>query len=126
MCHDYVYLDNLSDISAYRNHNVLMYPVPNQLQSRGVSPRIVTHLLALLHTCFVSSTSAPTSVHVAVLVISVAVEKGASFTYVSFVETYERTKCRCKWAHEHTSFGRRTKNCFINSCLFNQITHSDS
>ena len=38
MCYDYVHLENLSDISAYRNHNVILYPVPNQLQSRGVSP----------------------------------------------------------------------------------------
>ena len=39
-CHDYVHLDNLSDISAYRNHNIFLYPVPNQLrraESRHVS-----------------------------------------------------------------------------------------
>ena len=48
MCYDYVYLDNLSNISAYRNHNVLLCPVPNQLLSRGVSPCIATHLQALL------------------------------------------------------------------------------
>ena len=47
MCYDYVHLDNLSYISAYRNHNVLMCPVPNQLQSCGVSPCIVTHSQAL-------------------------------------------------------------------------------
>ena len=51
MCYDYVHLDNLSDISGYRNHNVFLCPIPNQLQSHGVSPCIVTHLHALLN-CF--------------------------------------------------------------------------
>ena len=41
MCYDYVHLDNLSDISAYRHHNV-------QLQSRGILPCNVTHIQALL------------------------------------------------------------------------------
>ena len=49
MYYDYAHLDNLSDISAYWNHNVFLCPVPNQLQSCGVSPRIVTHLQALLY-----------------------------------------------------------------------------
>ena len=49
MCYDYVHLDNLSDISAYRNHNEFLCPVPNRLHSRGVSPCIVTHLQALLY-----------------------------------------------------------------------------
>ena len=47
MCYDYVHLDNLADISSYRNHNVFLCPVHNQLQSRGVSPFIVTRLQAL-------------------------------------------------------------------------------
>ena len=47
MCYENVHLDNLSDISAYRNHNVFLCAVPNQRQSRGVSPCIVTHLQAL-------------------------------------------------------------------------------
>ena len=29
MCCDYVHLDNLSDISAYRNHNVQQYKMQN-------------------------------------------------------------------------------------------------
>ena len=53
MCYDYVHLDNLSDISAYRIE-LFLCPVPNQLQSRGVSPCIVTHLQALLYLVTVS------------------------------------------------------------------------
>ena len=26
MCYDYVHLDNLSDVSAYRNHNIFLCP----------------------------------------------------------------------------------------------------
>ena len=48
MYYDYVHLDNLSDVSAYRNHNVQQWKNANQLQSRGVSPCIVTQLQALL------------------------------------------------------------------------------
>ena len=51
VCYDYVHLDNLSDISAYRNHNVFLCRVPSQFQSRGVLPCIVTHLQAGLFSC---------------------------------------------------------------------------
>ena len=58
MCYENVHLGNLSDISAYRNHNVFLCPVPNQLQPRGVSPCIVTHLQAL---CPAMSQAEPTA-----------------------------------------------------------------
>ena len=41
MCYDYVHLDNLSDISAYRNHNVSYSYVECKSRKRHICPKFV-------------------------------------------------------------------------------------
>ena len=41
MCYDYVHLDNLSDISAYRNHNVQLCKMQNPYKKKHIRLKFV-------------------------------------------------------------------------------------
>ena len=50
MCYDYVHLDNLSNISAYQNHNVQQCKIPNLVKdTNSLKPCLLSALCKSLY-----------------------------------------------------------------------------